>query len=199
MKSTLFSFSALVLLAAANPSGCVHAPEATTTETSSAVAEAAAADSTSAPEVAATADEGPGDPAIDKLIDAYEEYVDENLKLMQRTLDGDMAAMTDMAAIVEKSQKIHNSLLAPGVQQRMSKAQESRLDALEAKYERVAQQIEQRGIRIPLILTEEQAERTAERAERNAQHTEQAMQGVEQQMQEMEKGMQGMEDAGGEE
>lgn len=194
MKSTLFSVSALVLLAA-NPGGCVHAPEAPASETSVAVARAAAADSTTAAAGATAADDGPADPAIDKLIDAYEAYVDENVKLMQRTLDGDLAAMTDFGPMVEKAQAVHGSLTSAATQKRMTKAQQRRLDDLEAKYERVAQQIERRGGKLPLVLSDRAAEQLEERMENNAQRTQHAMEKVEMQLEDMEKGMREADEA----
>jgi hypothetical protein len=190
MKLPFLSLSAIVLLATNSPSGCTHAPEATQTE-NVAAEQAVAVDGEDVPATVATDGEAPGDPAVDKMLDAYDAWMQENMKLMERAMDGDMAATMDMSGTIEKGQTLHQQLVGSTATVTLSKAQQARLDAMEAKYEAKSEAMARRGVKMPLIMTEEQGEKMADRANQHAEKTQKAMQGVEQQMQEMEKQMQG--------
>ncbi|MGM9869942.1 MAG: DUF6591 domain-containing protein [Sodaliphilus sp.] len=46
----------------------------------------------------------------DALLDSYEEYVDEYIKLMKKAENGDMSAMTEVASYMEKAQALSNKM-----------------------------------------------------------------------------------------
>ena len=61
---------------------------------------------------------------IDALLDDYEDFVDEYIKLMKAAANGDMTAMTKYASVLESAQDVYTDLAE--VQSDMTSAQVAR-------------------------------------------------------------------------
>ncbi len=47
---------------------------------------------------------------IDRLLDAYEEYMDEYIKLAKKAMNGDMSAINDYPELLEKAEQLEKEL-----------------------------------------------------------------------------------------
>lgn len=175
LRFIYFNVSAYILLAAAAPSGCSHAPEATAAERTYATAAVVTMDTT---QMVAT-DEPPGDPAIDRLLDAYARYVDANLRLTQQLADGDMVAAVELEALAEDARELTSTLASPAMASRLSTAQATRLQALDARYEEASARLARQETAVERDAAPGPDEQVAEQIEQQARSFDQEMQAME--------------------
>ena len=68
---------------------------------------------------------------VDKLLDEYESYMNQTIKLVKKAQNGDMSAMTEYASLLEKAQSLQEKL--EDFKGEMTSAQAARLTKIAAK------------------------------------------------------------------
>lgn len=67
----------------------------------------------------------------DSVLDEYEDYVDQYVKLYKKAMAGDMSAMSEYAGMLEKAQSLFSKL--ENAQGEMTAAQISRMNSIQMK------------------------------------------------------------------
>ncbi len=69
--------------------------------------------------------------AWDSVLDEYEDYVNQYIKLYKKAMEGDMSAMSEYAGMLEKAQSLFSKL--ENAQGEMTAAQISRMNSIQMK------------------------------------------------------------------
>lgn len=85
-----------------------------------------------APEADAVSETSKGSEDWDAVLDSYEKYVDQYVKVMKKAQAGDVAAMTEYASMLEKAEDLSNKLEKAGSDLSASQA---------ARYTKISQKL----------------------------------------------------------
>lgn len=77
------------------------------------------------------AEEAKSNSNIDKLLDDYEAYMDQTIKLAKKAQNGDMSAMTEYSSLLEKAEKLNSDI--EKYEGDMTPAQAARFQKIAAK------------------------------------------------------------------
>ena len=81
---------------------------------------------TAAPAVNPTQIEVRAGDEIDKLLDEYEQYVDQYVKVYKKAMSGDMKASQDLVTLADKGTKLVDKIQKATAKQKMTEAQTKR-------------------------------------------------------------------------
>ena len=74
-----------------------------------------------------------GSAKYDKMLDDYEEYVDQYIVLYKKAMKGDSSAMTEYPALMQKATKFQNSMISAQQSNNLSVKQITRMSAIQMK------------------------------------------------------------------
>ena len=78
-----------------------------------------------------------GDDSIDDYLDSYEDFVDDYISLLRKAKEGDLSALSEYPAMMNKAQNVANKLTS--VQGNMSVSQANRFAKIQKKIQNAAQ------------------------------------------------------------